>query len=116
MGPNTDEIKSKASLFLSEEKQKQDIRGISILADTERPVSIGVLELALLGLKVRLTTCQYSKKNLREIVASLTALNGLLQLQKSPLTGTVTSLIYDAEWTARIGYEYPIKQRKKATR
>jgi|GEM_PF-6093634 len=116
MGPKTDEIKSKASLIWPEEKQKQDIRGINTLADTERPVSIGVLELALLGLKVRLNTCQYSKNNLREMVTLLTALNNVLKQQKLPLIGTVTSLIGDAQWIIKLGYEHPIKQGKKATR
>lgn len=112
MGPRTDEIKSKANLYLSEEKQKQDVRGVKTLADSERPVSIGVLELALLGLKVRLTTCQYSKNNLQEILASLSTLNDLLSQQKSPLTGTVISLIHDAEWTIHVGYEHPIHNPK----
>lgn len=112
MGPNTDEIKSKANLFLSEDLQKQDVRGVNILADTERPASVGVLDLALLGLKVRLTTCQYSKKNLRDLKKSLNALFTVLQQQKSPLIGTVTSLIHDAEWTIHVGYEHPISNTK----
>lgn len=117
MGPRTDEIKkSKASLIWPEEKQKQDVRGINTLADSECPVSIGVLELALLGLTVRLTTCQYSKENLRAMVTSLTALNNVLQQQKSPLTDTVTSLIGKVQRIIKLGYEHPIKQGKKATR